>query len=371
MSQCLLTFQNGFLGLVQPERHVAFLQKLDDIEWVASNLDEIRLDVFKLSTPEKPRKKACSNFSRSYRSQQRLVILDNRVAIQKPQIKNDGANIEKSPASFLKLPVEVRLLIYRHLLITCGSPVLCPEPGGFRVLGSASYALNYDLHPQILTTCRQINYEGTSLLYSENVFRRENLWGTIYTKSGQRLLPRRNTSPLTAANLESITRVRISEVHERWLRGKGELKVLQEFPSLKELQVRVVLGSEQSGADLGPDLILKHTLQAVSNHHCGVLLTIHLPTDEDYYSWIQRCVGGSLDLSLHRAKKKELEAWMREKALFLGRSMAWNFTTRVPDWCGPTCRIGLDIGGCDTVCPDTIMCFLETNDGVKTTLEPI
>lgn len=87
MSQCLLTFQNGFLGLVQPERHVAFLQKLDDIEWVASNLDEIRLDVFKLSTPEKPRKKACSNFSRSYRSQQRLVILDNRVAIQKPQIK--------------------------------------------------------------------------------------------------------------------------------------------------------------------------------------------------------------------------------------------------------------------------------------------
>ncbi|KAH7113984.1 hypothetical protein B0J13DRAFT_488411, partial [Dactylonectria estremocensis] len=371
MSQCLLTFQNGFLGLVQPKRHVVRLQTTDDSEWVTSDLDDIRLDLFQSSTPEKLSRENNPNFSRRYRGQPRLVIPDNSVAIEKPQIKNDDANIERSPTIFLNLPVEVRLLIYRHLLITRGFPVLCPEPGGFRVLGSANYDATYNLHPQILATCRQINREGTSLLYSENVFRRQFFWRTIYTRSGKRLSPRWNSSPLKTANLESISRVRIFEHYGRWLSGKGELKVLQEFPYLRELQVRVDLGSDQSGADLDPELVLKHTLRAASNHPSRILLKIHLPFDEDFYSWSSRCVGGSLDFSLHRARKMELEAWMREKYLFLGRNMAWNFTTRVSEWCGPSCLIGLDVGGRSAVCPDTITCFLETDEGVKTTLEPI
>ncbi|KAH7128868.1 hypothetical protein EDB81DRAFT_808442 [Dactylonectria macrodidyma] len=372
MSQCFLTSQNGFLGLAEPKRRATCLLAPGDSEWAPSDLDEIQLDVFRSSSeefPEKPSRDAYTNYSRSYRNQRRLVILNNRVAIRKPQ--NDDANDPKSPTLFLKLPVEVRLLIYRHLLITHGLPSLCPEPGGFRVFGATSHGTPYNLHPQILATCRQINREGTSLLYSENVFRRQFLWRTVFTRSGKRLSPRSDSSPLKATNLESISRVRIFENHERWLRKKGELKVLQEFPSLRELHIRIDLGSDRYGGDLAPNLVLKHTLRAVSNHHALILFEIHLARDENFYDWTDRCCG-SLDFSLHRAKKTELEAWIREKDLFVGRSLVWTFTTRVPDWCGPSGVINLDIGDCHSgICPNTITCLLKRYDGTRSTLEPI
>ncbi|KAH8592262.1 hypothetical protein B0O99DRAFT_597308 [Bisporella sp. PMI_857] len=58
------------------------------------------------------------------------------------------------PFAFLALPIEIRLLIYRLLLLS----------------NSAISYIPSRLHPAILATCRQINSEAREVLYGENTF---------------------------------------------------------------------------------------------------------------------------------------------------------------------------------------------------------
>jgi len=57
--------------------------------------------------------------------------------------------------SFLNLPPEIRLKIYRFLL--CGDDLITPS-------------WSFELHPSILGTCRQVLFEARPILYEENTW---------------------------------------------------------------------------------------------------------------------------------------------------------------------------------------------------------
>ncbi|PVH78697.1 hypothetical protein DL98DRAFT_655909 [Cadophora sp. DSE1049] len=65
-----------------------------------------------------------------------------------------------------RLPPEIRLQIYRLLLV---NPMLADTSSITEDDCNGAYT-NYDLHPQILTTCRQIQQEACEVLYGENIF---------------------------------------------------------------------------------------------------------------------------------------------------------------------------------------------------------
>ena len=72
---------------------------------------------------------------------------------------------------FLRLPPEVRLEVYRHLLLRRRGTHLVPTS-----MQRYSHQCwvdpdpNKNLHPAILRTCRLVRNEATDVLYSENLF---------------------------------------------------------------------------------------------------------------------------------------------------------------------------------------------------------
>jgi hypothetical protein len=256
MSQCFLTFRNGSLGFEQPERDIGPLLPTGETEWIKSDLDDVSQDIFQSFSETGsscPSRGKTPTFSKQYRSQCRLghqdgVVTVRRLGIGFSDSQDDvqtttagglGNHQKESRISFLTVPVEVRLCVYRYLLISEGFPVICPDPSGLRLLGPENYDVPYWLHPQILATCRQINEEGTRMLYSENLFRRQLLWRSVYTGSGRRVWPRLDSSPLKRTNLEYISRIRLFGSYHLWFRANLDLKVLREFSSLRELELRI------------------------------------------------------------------------------------------------------------------------------------
>ena len=66
---------------------------------------------------------------------------------------------------FLRLPCELRSLIYRNLL--------CPEPDDIKILYHDRYGRrkSFNIHPSILRVNRQIYAESVSFLYDHNIFK--------------------------------------------------------------------------------------------------------------------------------------------------------------------------------------------------------
>lgn len=66
---------------------------------------------------------------------------------------------------FLRLPCELRSLIYRNLL--------CPEPDNIKILYHDRYgrSKSFNIHPSILRVNRQIYAESVSFLYDHNIFK--------------------------------------------------------------------------------------------------------------------------------------------------------------------------------------------------------
>src|SRR5712664_1176146 len=62
---------------------------------------------------------------------------------------------------FMRLPAELRLQVYRHLLRSKYELFMkrCPY-----------HSTSSDLHPSILRTCHQVHDEAVQVLYEENVF---------------------------------------------------------------------------------------------------------------------------------------------------------------------------------------------------------
>jgi hypothetical protein len=67
---------------------------------------------------------------------------------------------------FMKLPAELRLRVYREVLQTedCEQEILMDIS---ELCGDEEF---YDLHPNILRTCRQVHDEAVEVLYGENIF---------------------------------------------------------------------------------------------------------------------------------------------------------------------------------------------------------
>lgn len=385
MSQSILKFRNGVLFIELPD---------DDIdsdpyfkgqwEWVRTDLDDVNEDVFQPFPdnlpPNCPDGNKTPSFSSRYRSQCRLVNLHGFLAVKRIRANhfdlrdsietlaaNDTGNHQGSRTSFLAIPAEVRLSIYRYLLITNRLPIVCPDPSGLRLLGPENYSLPYSVYPEILATCRQIHEEGSQVLYGENLFHRQFLWRCAWRKSGRNPWPRLESSPLKAYNRQHIRRVCLFRGSHLWFRNNS-LKVLQDFPSLRELQVLIDFADVE---DLGTHLT--RIMRAVRNHQGPILFDarIGLEGDAAYCAWCERCGSGPLDFSLHRAKMTQLETRLKQEGLALDRELDWRFMTQASGWSDPTCKIGFSFrSGEHATRSDTIQCRITSQDGTELTLEP-
>ncbi|KAL6405913.1 uncharacterized protein AUP68_10797 [Ilyonectria robusta] len=370
------------LGFTETEPECHPLAPLSGKEWLRSELDDISHDLFGPLADGPALGKTSPEYSRQYRNQYRLVNIDGFVALQPPHLKCSSpprtaiipTSGEDRESIILTVPVEVRLCIYRLLLVSNCCPDICPDPTGLRILSFERNNPLYGLHPQVLGTCRQINREGTSILYSENLFQLQSYWRTRYTRSGPRLWSRSDSSPLKNANLESVTRVCLFRGYNRWLSSSRELRVLWEFPSLRRLRVRVDLNDVSHGVDF--ITLWKDTIESVSRHRPGLACfeaQLRLAFGrEDYRAWLQRCGAKPLDFSIHRAKKIEFEEWMLARHLFEGQELAWSFTTETSQWVGPSCVIAFAVeSGHPKTQADKIQCMIEGDYDTKMSLEPI
>ena len=76
---------------------------------------------------------------------------------------DDSVSVESCKSDWsllLDLPRELRLMIYEHLLVHKGDLYFSPT--------YSLYHVNHVLYPQILSTCRLVNTEGTWVLYAKN-----------------------------------------------------------------------------------------------------------------------------------------------------------------------------------------------------------
>ena len=70
--------------------------------------------------------------------------------------------------TFTKLPTEIRLIIYKELLVRNSRPELCFCSDDLHT--AFCHVPKVCVHPAIIRTCKTIYYEALPILYSENVF---------------------------------------------------------------------------------------------------------------------------------------------------------------------------------------------------------
>ncbi|KAM5364442.1 hypothetical protein ACJZ2D_011502 [Fusarium nematophilum] len=389
MLQCNLIFLNGSLGFERPRLVCRPPALTCGKEWLKSDLDDIGHDLFPSPVGRPASRQRAPRYPRSYWSywsQYRLVNLDGVVTVQLPRPwRRDspetatGLTSKKiNGTAILKLPVEIRLCIYKYLLIFDRCPTLCSDLSALRIMRPDIGDLPYGLHPQILATCRQINREGTPMLYSENVFHRQFLWRISYSMSAIRPWPRFDSSPLTAANLSSVSHIRLFRGYNRWFTSSGYLKPLREFPSLRELRIYIDLNDRSDGVSLMR--LWKDSIAAVSEHRPDLVCfkaQLRLAFDQEYTAWCERhrgknIKGEGMDFSIHRAKKAKLEEWMRAQRLFEGRELAWSFTTETSQYVGPCCLIGFTVDNSHRAEQiDMIRCLTRGDYQSEMSLEPV
>ncbi|KAH7137488.1 hypothetical protein B0J13DRAFT_559711 [Dactylonectria estremocensis] len=355
MSQCILTSRNGLIGLanpkLKPKPSPVFLPA--EHEWAKSDLDDICLDLFETTSRERPFR---LNANWSSTAQGRLIEQDGVLRLKQPRGRyypRDGpcsdlqtTGLSNSGPSFMALPVETRLQIYRYLLYLENTPDVCPHSDGLRIIVRPRDQISSGASPQILATCRQMNREGTPILYTDNVFRREFLWPLKWGKNRQFLLPLSQSRQLKSENLLRISRVQIFRYYDQWLLDTGDLKVLRDFPSLNELYVHIDLNDTTKHVNL--NLLWQDAMKSIDRKRPRlnyVKSHLRLRFDSEYWAWIERCRGGSLDFSIHRRKKQALEEWMWAEKLFPDQHLAWSFTTGVSEYCGPDCVVEFVIDG--------------------------
>lgn len=69
---------------------------------------------------------------------------------------------------FTDLPTEIRLIIYKELLVLNNRPELCFCSADLHT--AYNHAPKINVHPAILSTCQAIYYEALPILYADNVF---------------------------------------------------------------------------------------------------------------------------------------------------------------------------------------------------------
>ncbi|KAI0119564.1 hypothetical protein F4814DRAFT_412488 [Daldinia grandis] len=140
-----------------------------------------------------------------------------------------------SPSPFLALPTEIRLEIFKHLLVL---PANVPPPSQRTYYQSGQHQTPSPLHPAILRANRQLHAEALPLLYRRNTFLAHN---TLLTT-----LPRlrRAYGPVLSAHLAGlITRFYVC-VRLDAEPGYGRAQVAAQLSDKEE----VVLDAWQAGA---------------------------------------------------------------------------------------------------------------------------
>lgn len=360
MSQYYLVAQNGRLTVHRPERAPPILYSAEDRIWAYTHIDEIEVEI-SIEQPESLRLRNLSaikhvppnrrgapsrrsafqytlvnqngvlglKYRRCHHQHTLSYRCDNESRFNDEDIKN--SSVKK--ASFLVLPVELRIIVYRHLFVCY--PAVIPHPiwgsvSNCRIVNRKSIYHDYRLYPQILVTCRQINWEATPILYSENMFEHEHYWPFTWKNHILCPVPLSDTCRL-GENVQFISRIQISQQYRNMLLGDGQLKISRSFPSLSEVKV--------TGRGLTVWRGLVKSLDRRQPKLKRAESSIYLDWDDDYIQWRKNQKGTSLDFSLHKKKKREIEKWMDEEQLFVGRHLVWSFETMVSEYCGLSCTI--------------------------------
>ncbi|CAG9950428.1 unnamed protein product [Clonostachys rosea f. rosea IK726] len=259
MKQLFLTVQSDKLALKEPESELRIVtpprHEADHHEREPSHLDAICVEEFIVkpptssaipSAPDSRRRRRTLRSSRRFANQYQLsndngiLTLKKRVlsfekvlllGVHEKTIQQPG-NFNNNP-SLLRLPAELRLRIYRHLLLRAarypifrGSHDFHIQIGDWRMERCAG-----ELWPEILATCRLIHREGTPILYGENMFERVFSWPSKRLFSSIPL-PRSLTSKLSKESISYISAIWLAEKPDMWLDYQKRAKSLSRFPRL-------------------------------------------------------------------------------------------------------------------------------------------
>ncbi|KAF5710955.1 hypothetical protein FMUND_9306 [Fusarium mundagurra] len=248
-------------------------------------------------------------------------------------------NIQSGKSPILTLPAEIRLQIYRHLLVSKAYAELhyCTSKK-FRLIPKAPWDCPLEIDTKILLTCRIINKEATPILYSENVFRRGYCWPRLYNVGRHRLWPIGETSPVSKDNFAYISRLHLFQDYDHWF-CDGALKIFSEIPNLKDLDIHVDQNDCADGVNMS-DLPYQ-TLKAVRQDLRSFKMEIRLDFSEKAHTdWLAKCKDRKTEnFSIHLDKKRAMETWFKHEGLFTDRSLFWRFKTQRSEWCGPSCYI--------------------------------
>ncbi|KAF5575107.1 hypothetical protein FPCIR_13300 [Fusarium pseudocircinatum] len=248
-------------------------------------------------------------------------------------------NIESDISPFLTLPAEIRLQIYRHVLVSKAYAELhyCTSKK-FRLIPKEPSDCPLEIDPKVLLTCRDINKEATPVLYSENFFRRGYCWPRRYAVRQHRLWPICDTSPVSKVNFAYISRIHLFRDYDHWF-CDGELKIFNEIPNLKDLDIHI---DQNDWADrVNMSELPYQTLKAIRQDLQSFQMEIRLDFSEKAHKdWLAKCKDRKKEnFSIHLDKKRALETWFEHEGLFTDRSLFWRFKTQRSEWCGPSCNI--------------------------------
>ncbi|KAF5553617.1 hypothetical protein FNAPI_6694 [Fusarium napiforme] len=249
-------------------------------------------------------------------------------------------NIESGTSPFLTLPPEIRLQIYRLLLVSKAHAELhyCTSKK-FRLIPKEPWDCPLEIDPKILLTCRIVNEEAAPVLYSENVFRRGYCWPRRYAVGrGRRMWPICDTSPVSKVKFAYISRLHLFRDYDHWF-CDGKLKIFSEVPNLKDLDIHIDQNDCADGINMSE--LPYQTLKAIRQSLRSFKMEIRLDFSEKAHAdWLANCKDCKTEnFSIHLDKKRALETWFEHEGLFTDRSLFWRFKTQRSEWCGPSCHI--------------------------------
>lgn len=260
---------------------------------------------------------------------------------RQPQQTHDSLN---PASSLLRLPPELRLRVYRHLLLTRSYYPIFHGPRNFHLQIHLRHPQLYpgDLWPEILATCKLIHQEGTPILYGENTFEQQFSWPPKRLFSSIPW-PQALTSKLSNMSVGCISSMYLSDQHHKWLDDRRELQIFQSFPGLQYLKLRIPLAALSPEERVEMESLLENSLKSVSQkpkplRRCRYY--IRLPWDSALQAWSQ---AGAKDFSPHRKLKTHLERIMKENSLFTHQRVIWHFETLLSQYVGPDANLNFVI----------------------------
>ncbi|KAI9822708.1 MAG: hypothetical protein M1827_000427 [Pycnora praestabilis] len=316
MVQCLLSIEDGILSLQTPR----IVSPGSTMVQCLLSSENGMLSLYKPGFPRHRRR----------RGQARIL----------PPLATPVDETRKN-VSFFCLAPEIRVPIYRHLLLTStiAYPIIM-SPRRVHLVAYARHANTHSarhvLYAEILETCRLINREGSAILYGENLFHQEYYHPTPVLDG-----PAIRRWRLSPENTNHVSRLGI---FRQKFHPSRVLRTFDIFQSLKELHVTIDLND--IGSNIGIWESLMETISLMVSRLSQFSCEVRLPFgNARYLEWVQGCVATNVasDFNLHEHWIEDFKDFLRKKGLFLGRNLRWSCRTETDDMCGPDCYVYLKI----------------------------